>query len=32
VTDADLEWLGASWTTPPELARMAAEYDRVFSL
>jgi hypothetical protein len=32
VTDADLEWLGASWTTPPELARMVAEYDRVFSL
>jgi hypothetical protein len=32
VTDADLEWLGASWTTPPELARMVADYDRVLSL
>jgi hypothetical protein len=32
VTEADLEWLGATWTTPPELARLVAEYDRVFSV
>jgi hypothetical protein len=32
VTEADLEWLGASWTTPPELATMVAEYDRVVSV
>jgi hypothetical protein len=31
-TDADLEWLDASWLTPPDLARMAAEYDRVVSV
>jgi hypothetical protein len=28
-TDADLEWLDARWLTPPDFARMAAEYDRV---
>jgi hypothetical protein len=32
VTDADLEWLGASWLTPPELARMATDYERVVSV
>jgi hypothetical protein len=32
VTESDLEWLGATWTTPPDLARMVAEYDQVFSL
>jgi hypothetical protein len=32
VTEADLEWLGATWTTPPELARLVAECDRVFSV
>jgi hypothetical protein len=31
-TDTDLEWLNASWLTPPELARMIAEYDRVVSV
>jgi hypothetical protein len=29
VTDEDLEWIRASWLTPPELARMLAEHDRV---
>jgi hypothetical protein len=29
VTEEDLEWIGASWLTPPELARMIVEYDRV---
>jgi hypothetical protein len=29
VTEEDLEWIGARWLTPPELARMIAEYDRV---
>jgi hypothetical protein len=24
----DLTWLGAKWTTPPELARMVVEFDR----
>jgi hypothetical protein len=32
VTEEDLEWLGWSWTTPPDLARMVAEYDRVVSV
>jgi hypothetical protein len=32
VTEADLEWIGASWTTPPELAQMVADYDRVVSV
>jgi hypothetical protein len=32
VTEADLEWFGAQWTTPPDLARMVAEYDRVVSV
>jgi hypothetical protein len=32
VTEADLDRIGASWTTPPELARMVAEYDRVVSV
>jgi hypothetical protein len=32
VTEEDLEWLGSSWTTPPDLARMVAEYDRVVSV
>jgi hypothetical protein len=32
VTEADLEWLSSSWTTPPDLARMVAEYDRVVSV
>jgi hypothetical protein len=31
-TDADLEWLNARWLTPPELARMIADYDRVVSV
>jgi hypothetical protein len=31
VTDDDLAWLGASWLTPPDFARMVAEYDRVVS-
>jgi hypothetical protein len=31
VNDADIEWLGASWLTPPDFARMVAEYDRVVS-
>jgi len=32
VTEEDLAWLGASWTTPPELAGMVAEFDRVVSI
>jgi hypothetical protein len=32
VSDADLEWLHARWTTPPELAVMIAEFDRVASI
>jgi hypothetical protein len=32
VTDSDLEWLKANWTTPPELARMIADYDRIVSI
>jgi hypothetical protein len=28
-TDEDLEWLGASWLTPPEFARMTEEHDPV---
>jgi hypothetical protein len=32
VSDEDLEWLRAAWMTPPELARMAGEYDRVISV
>jgi hypothetical protein len=32
VSDADLEWLDARWTTPPELAAMIAEFDRVVSI
>jgi hypothetical protein len=32
VTDEDLTWLKANWTTPPELARMVEEFDRVVSI
>jgi hypothetical protein len=32
VTEADLEWMGATWTTPPELAQLFADYDRVMSI
>ena len=32
VTDEDLAWLGANWLTPPELARLVEEYDRVLTL
>lgn len=32
VIDEDLAWLRASWTTPPEFARMVEEFDRVVSL
>jgi hypothetical protein len=32
VTDEDLTWMKASWITPPELARMIEQFDRVVSL
>jgi hypothetical protein len=32
VTDEDIDWLGASWLTPPDLARLVEEYDRVLTL
>jgi hypothetical protein len=32
VTDEDLQWLNASWTTPPELARMTEAFDRIVSV
>jgi hypothetical protein len=31
-TDTDLEGMNRSWLTPPEFARMTAEYDRVVSI
>jgi predicted peroxiredoxin len=31
-TDSDLEWMRASWLTPPELARMIADYDHIVSI
>jgi len=31
-TDEDLAWLQASWTTPPEFARMTEQFDRVVSI
>jgi hypothetical protein len=30
--EADLEWLDGSWMTPPDFARMVAEYDRLVSV
>jgi hypothetical protein len=30
-TDSDLGSMKASWLTPPELARMIADYDRIVS-
>jgi hypothetical protein len=32
VTDQDIAWLNGSWLTPPDLARMVEEYDRVLTL
>jgi hypothetical protein len=32
VTDEDLKWLKASWTTPPEVARMIEQFDRMVSI
>jgi hypothetical protein len=32
VTDEDLEWMKASWITPPEFARMIEQFDRVVSV
>jgi hypothetical protein len=32
VADEDIEWLGASWLTPPDLARLVEEHDRVLTL
>jgi predicted peroxiredoxin len=31
-TDEDLMWMKAHWTTPPELARMIEQFDRIVSL
>jgi hypothetical protein len=32
VTDEDIAWLHADWLTPPDLARLVEEYDRVLTL
>jgi hypothetical protein len=32
VSDENLEWLNARWTTPPDLAVMIAGFDRVVSI
>jgi hypothetical protein len=32
VTDDDLTWLGGTWLTPPELARLIEQFDRVVSI
>jgi hypothetical protein len=31
-TDEDLSWLAVRWTTPPEVAQMTADFDRVVSI
>jgi hypothetical protein len=31
-TEADLEWLGASWVSPTELTGLIEEFDRVVTV